>query len=107
MFRGLRLGRRLVSCLLGGPVENPVWRKSKAKDGLRPACQTHVRWCDPNFLYAALSNYSVCGFLQGKPHEVRQRHQASQEIRGNMGHPYSAVQEWIVVSWTSIEEPLG
>ncbi len=36
----------------------------------------------PDFLYAAPSNGHVCGFHRGKPHEVHQRQQTSQEIRG-------------------------
>ena len=34
--------------------------------------------------HAALTNARVCGFQYGKPHEVRQRHQARQEIRGSV-----------------------
>ena len=34
--------------------------------------------------YAALPSSHVCGFQQGKPHEVRQRHQPQQEIRGSV-----------------------
>ncbi len=34
--------------------------------------------------YAALTNARVCGFQQGKPHEVRQRHPPQQEIRGSV-----------------------
>ena len=34
--------------------------------------------------YAALTNARVCGFQYGKPHEVLQRHQARQEIRGSV-----------------------
>jgi hypothetical protein len=30
------------------------------------------------------TNTRVCGFLQGKPHEVRQRQQARQEIRSTL-----------------------
>jgi hypothetical protein len=33
--------------------------------------------------YAALTNARVCGFQYEKPHEVRQRHQARQEIWGS------------------------
>src|ERR1700677_5114234 len=39
----------------------------------------------PDFLYAAPSNIHVCGFHRGKPHEVHQRQQTSQEIRGYGG----------------------
>ena len=33
--------------------------------------------------HASLTNGTVCGFHQGKPHEVRRRHQLPQEIRGS------------------------
>ena len=38
---------------------------------------------NPDFCYGALTNGRVCGFQQGKPREVRQRHQLRQEIRGS------------------------
>jgi hypothetical protein len=37
---------------------------------------------DPGFLPRGATNIRVCGFHQGKPHGVHQRHQAQQEIRG-------------------------
>ena len=33
--------------------------------------------------HASLTSGTVCGFHQGKPHEVRRRHQLPQEIRGS------------------------
>jgi hypothetical protein len=36
----------------------------------------------PDFLYASPSGDRVCGPGQPGPHEVHQRHQTSQEIRG-------------------------
>src|SRR5271156_3772617 len=35
--------------------------------------------------YAAPGHNRVCGFLRGKPHAARQRHQPRQEIRGTWG----------------------
>jgi hypothetical protein len=35
----------------------------------------------PDFLPRCTGNDRVCGFHEGKPHEVRQRHQYQQEIR--------------------------
>jgi hypothetical protein len=40
----------------------------------------------PDFLYAAPRKDHVCGFHLGKPREIHQRKQISQEIRG-VGHP--------------------
>jgi hypothetical protein len=37
----------------------------------------------PDFLLRSTSQDRVCGFLQGRPHAVRQRHQPRQEIRGS------------------------
>jgi hypothetical protein len=51
----------------------------------------HVRWGDPDFLYVAPTQDCVCGFQCGKPHEVCQRQQAAQEIRGDVGHPSSFI----------------
>jgi hypothetical protein len=50
--------------------------------GIRHPTQAEVR-LDPDFLYAAPRNGRVRGFLRGKPHEVHQRQETSQEIRGN------------------------
>jgi hypothetical protein len=41
---------------------------------------------DPDFLLRVAKDVSVCGFLQGKPHEVHLSYEDRQEIRG-MGHP--------------------
>src|ERR1700684_3546043 len=51
-----------------------------ADDGC-PISRSFFARC-PDFLYAASSNGHLCGFHRGKPHEVHQRQQTSQEIRG-------------------------
>jgi hypothetical protein len=45
-----------------------------------PACRG--TGADADFLYRGTVQGDVCGFPLGKPHEVRQRHSAGQEIRG-------------------------
>ena len=37
----------------------------------------------PDFLLRRANEIHVCGFLQRKPQELRQRHQPQQEIRGS------------------------
>jgi len=37
---------------------------------------------DPDFLPWGATDIVVCGFHYGKPHELRQRQQVRQEIRG-------------------------
>jgi hypothetical protein len=48
-------------------------------------CAEAKRWVPapayPDFLLRSTRQDRVCGFLQGKPHAVRQRHQPLQEIR--------------------------
>jgi hypothetical protein len=51
-------------------------------------------WASPGFPARGATNTRVCGFLQGKLHEVRQRQQARQEIRSTLrrtwGHQSSS-----------------
>jgi hypothetical protein len=44
---------------------------------------TSIPWPEnPDFLLSNIRQGRVCGFLRGKPHTARQRHQPRQEIRG-------------------------
>jgi hypothetical protein len=47
---------------------------------------------NPNFLLRSARNDHLCGFRQGKPHEVRQRHQPRQEIRETGISCYAALE---------------
>jgi hypothetical protein len=76
----------------GGKVTCWLCDKSLAcTPALPPGRVPHVRglsrtWVEkdgrPGFPVRCTGHDRVCGFQQGKPHEVRQRHQTSQEIRG-------------------------
>ncbi len=48
-----------------------------------PSWECFSTEANPDFLPRSTGNDRVCGFQQGKPHEVRQRHQDQQEIRGS------------------------
>jgi hypothetical protein len=56
----------------------------KAWLGLRPSFSAHVS----GFPARVTTNTLVCGFHQGKPHEVRQRRQARQVIRSTLGRTW-------------------
>jgi hypothetical protein len=49
--------------------------------GFAPSFSSHVS----GFPARGATNACVCGFHQGKPHEVCQRQQAQQEIRSTLG----------------------
>ena len=81
------LTRRNGGVLANGKGQlSGILRKS-VRWGFAPDFSAHV----PGFPAPGATNGCVCGFRQGKPHEVRQRQETGQEIRvyalANMGHP--------------------
>jgi hypothetical protein len=64
-------------------------------------CAEAKRWVPapayPDFLLRSTRQDRVCGFLQGKPHAVRQRHQPLQEIR----------RTWDDNDWFAMVSPKG
>ena len=50
---------------------------------------------NPDFLLRGIRHDRVCGFLHGKPHEARQRHQPRQEIPGTWGTQLSDADQLI------------
>ncbi len=61
---------------------------AKATAGMNLTVMTNVRFvipteANPDFLLRGATNGRVCGFPYRKPHEVRQRNRARQEIRGS------------------------
>jgi hypothetical protein len=56
--------------------------RAKAFEGATPRrFRPTYAEANPDFLLCGIRQNRVCGFLHGKPHEARQRHQARQEIR--------------------------
>jgi hypothetical protein len=82
--RGIAL-RTLLPCAQTTVPERTVleWSKSIRKHRFRPM----YAGANPDFLLRGVRHDRVCGFLHGKPHEARQRHQSRQEIRGTWGTP--------------------
>jgi len=54
-------------------------REGRARAAKPDGCPTFAP-AYPSFLLRSIGQDRVCGFLQGKPHGVRQRHQRRQEI---------------------------
>jgi hypothetical protein len=57
---------------------------AKAIVGLRPSFSAHVS----GFPARGATSTRVCGFHEGKPHEVRQRQKTRQEIRRTLGRTW-------------------
>jgi hypothetical protein len=61
----------------------------------------------PDFLLRGTANGHVCGFPQRKPHEVRQRHQPRQEIRGSVVEgPFDRLRAGSAVSLSVLTQTL-
>jgi len=57
--------------------------RATASEGKRRPLTCHPTKRTRISCHAALTKVHVCGFRQGKPHEVRRRQQYQQEIRGS------------------------